>query len=38
VIGIVASRLVERFQRPTILVAIDGEKGRGSGRSLPAWT
>jgi single-stranded-DNA-specific exonuclease len=35
VIGIVASRLVERFQRPTILVAIDGEKGRGSGRSLP---
>jgi len=35
VIGIVASRLVERFQRPTILVAIDGDKGRGSGRSLP---
>ena len=35
VIGIVASRLVERLQRPTILVAIDGEKGRGSGRSLP---
>lgn len=35
VIGIVASRLVERFQRPTVLVAIDGERGRGSGRSLP---
>jgi len=35
VIGIVASRLVERFQRPTILVALDGERGRGSGRSLP---
>ena len=35
VIGIVASRLVERFQRPTVLVAIDGDKGRGSGRSLP---
>jgi single-stranded-DNA-specific exonuclease len=36
VIGIVASRLVERFQRPTILVALDGERGRGSGRSLAA--
>ena len=35
VIGIVASRLVERFQRPTVLVACDGERGRGSGRSLP---
>ncbi|TMQ70796.1 MAG: single-stranded-DNA-specific exonuclease RecJ, partial [Candidatus Eisenbacteria bacterium] len=35
VIGIVASRLVERFQRPTILVALNGELGRGSGRSLP---
>ena len=35
VIGIVASRLVERFQRPTVLVAIQGERGRGSGRSLP---
>lgn len=35
VIGIVASRLVERYQRPTVLVACDGERGRGSGRSLP---
>ena len=35
VIGIVASRLVERFQRPAVLVALDGERGRGSGRSLP---
>ena len=34
VIGIVASRLVERFQRPTILVALNGDLGRGSGRSL----
>jgi single-stranded-DNA-specific exonuclease len=34
VLGIAASRLVERFQRPTILVALDGERGRGSGRSL----
>ena len=35
VIGIVASRLVERFQRPTVLVALNGNRGRGSGRSLP---
>lgn len=35
VIGIVASRLVERYQRPALLVALDGDRGRGSGRSLP---
>lgn len=35
VIGIVASRLVEKYQRPALLVALDGERGRGSGRSLP---
>jgi len=35
VLGIVASRMVERFQRPTVLVALDGPRGRGSGRSLP---
>lgn len=34
VIGIVASRLVERFHRPTVLVALDGDRGRGSGRSM----
>lgn len=34
VLGIVASRMVERFQRPTILVALEGDRGRGSGRSL----
>ena len=34
VLGIVASRMVERFQRPTLLVALEGERGRGSGRSL----
>jgi len=33
VIGIVASRLVERFNRPTFLIALDGSKGKGSGRS-----
>ena len=34
VIGIVASRLVERFHRPTILIALDGETGKGSARSI----
>jgi len=34
VIGIVASRLVEEFSRPTILVALDGDEGKGSARSI----
>ncbi|MCI0330931.1 MAG: single-stranded-DNA-specific exonuclease RecJ [candidate division Zixibacteria bacterium] len=34
VIGIVASRLVERFHRPTIMIAVEGEEGKGSARSI----
>jgi single-stranded-DNA-specific exonuclease len=34
VVGIVASRVVERFGRPTFLVGLDGEIGKGSGRSI----
>jgi single-stranded-DNA-specific exonuclease len=34
VIGIVASRLVERYGRPTFVIGIDGELGKGSGRSV----
>jgi single-stranded-DNA-specific exonuclease len=34
VIGIVASRLVEEFWRPTILIALDGDMGKGSARSI----
>ena len=37
VIGIVASRVVEKLYRPTVLVALDGEGGRGSGRSIPGF-
>lgn len=37
VIGIVASRVVERIHRPVILVALDGERGRGSARSIPGF-
>jgi single-stranded-DNA-specific exonuclease len=37
VIGIVASRLVERFHRPTIMIAIEGEEGKGSARSIPGF-
>jgi single-stranded-DNA-specific exonuclease len=37
VIGIVASRIVERVYRPTVLVALEGERGRGSGRSIPGF-
>ncbi len=34
VIGIVAGRLRERFNRPACVIALDGETGKGSGRSV----
>jgi single-stranded-DNA-specific exonuclease len=37
VVGIVASRIVERFGRPTFLIGLDGELGRGSGRSIEGF-
>ena len=37
VVGIVASRLVARHRRPCVVVALDGESGRGSGRSISAY-
>jgi single-stranded-DNA-specific exonuclease len=38
VIGIVASRLVERHHRPVVVVSLDGKGGgRGSGRSIPGF-
>jgi single-stranded-DNA-specific exonuclease RecJ len=37
VIGIVASRLVERFSRPVVLIAKGPESWKGSGRSVEAF-
>jgi single-stranded-DNA-specific exonuclease len=37
VIGIVASRIAERHHRPAVLIALDGDEGTGSGRSIPAF-
>lgn len=36
VIGIVASRLVDKYHLPAILISIDGESAKGSCRSIPA--
>jgi single-stranded-DNA-specific exonuclease len=37
VIGIVASRLVERYNRPVVLIAGTDDSWKGSGRSVPAF-
>ena len=37
VIGIVASRMVERYHRPCVMIALDGASGKGSGRSISAF-
>lgn len=37
VIGIVASRLAERYRRPVVLISLDGERARGSGRSIEGY-
>lgn len=37
VIGIVASRIVDLYHRPTILIAMEEGSGRGSGRSIPSF-
>ncbi len=37
VIGIVASKLVEIFHRPTVVLSIDGEEAHGSCRSIQAF-
>jgi single-stranded-DNA-specific exonuclease len=37
VIGIVASRIADRFYRPAIMISLDGRLGKGSGRSIEGF-
>ena len=37
VLGIVASRLVERYHRPAVLLSLSNGRARGSARSIPAY-
>jgi single-stranded-DNA-specific exonuclease len=37
VVGIVASRIVERHHRPVVVIALDGDAGSGSARSIPGF-
>ena len=37
VIGIVASRLVDRLHRPTVMIALNNGHGQGSARSIPGF-
>ena len=37
VIGIVASKIVEEYNKPTILISVDGEYGKGSARGIPSF-
>jgi single-stranded-DNA-specific exonuclease len=37
VIGIAASRVVERIHRPVVMIALNGDRGRGSARSIPGF-
>ncbi|HXV16029.1 MAG TPA: single-stranded-DNA-specific exonuclease RecJ [Gemmatimonadaceae bacterium] len=37
VIGICASRVVDRYCRPALVVSTDGEEAHGSGRSIPSF-
>ena len=38
VIGIVAARITERFGKPSILISINGEEAKGSGRSIEGFS
>ncbi len=37
VIGIVASKLVEIYHKPVVLIGFEGDEGRGSGRSIAGF-
>ena len=38
VIGVVASKIAERFSRPCILFSLDGDSAKGSGRSIKGFS
>ena len=35
ILGIVASRIMEKYFRPVVLISVQGESGKGSARSIP---
>ncbi|MCX6357811.1 MAG: single-stranded-DNA-specific exonuclease RecJ [Candidatus Aureabacteria bacterium] len=37
VVGIVAARILERYHRPAVVIALDGGHGHGSARSIPSF-
>lgn len=37
IVGIVCSKLVEEFHAPTLLIAMEGEEGRGSARAMDGF-
>lgn len=37
IVGILAARVAERFQRPAILIGLDGHQGRGSARTVEGF-
>lgn len=37
IVGIVSSKITEKFYKPSILFAIDGEEAKGSGRSISGY-
>ncbi len=37
VIGIVASRITEKYHKPSIVISFEGDVGKGSGRSIPGF-
>jgi single-stranded-DNA-specific exonuclease len=37
VIGITATRVIERYGKPTLVLSLDGDEAHGSGRSIPAF-
>jgi len=37
IVGIVAAKIQERYYRPTVVIALDGDDGSGSARSIPGF-